>query len=99
MRLVHSSQGVGVAEGAFIQIAVVGVSAHFDGPLAGPEEVVEESVVVMDRQPQHVIGQGAGVPELLVPPGIGIVVPDRCFAQVSRAAGHLHVAIGDSKKV
>ena len=96
-RLLHSNQGVGVGEGAFLQIAVVGVSSHSDGPLAGPQEVVEENVVVMDRQLQHVVGHGLGVPELLVPPGVGVVVSDRCFAQVSRSAGHLHVAISGSK--
>ena len=91
------AQGVGVAEGASLQDAVVGVSSRFEGPSAGPQEVVQEDVAVIALQLQLVVGRGLVVGELLFPPGVGVVFPDRCFAQVSRAAEHLHVAICGSQ--
>lgn len=77
-----SAQGVGVMEGAaFLQEAVVFMGSRFHRSLADSHQVIEEDVTVMNLELQYVTLLTIEVAELLLPPGIGIVVADGCLTQ------------------
>lgn len=87
-------------EGApFLQEAVVAVGAILDLPLTHSYQLIEENVAVMDFQLQHVVFLSGEVLELLLPPGVLVVVTHRRFTQRRCVAEHLDVAVCGSQEV
>lgn len=72
---------------------------RFHLPLAFSNQVVEEEVAVMERELQSVTLLCAEVGELLLPPGVLVVVANRCFTQTGRATEDHDIAIGGSQEV
>ncbi|TNN27130.1 hypothetical protein EYF80_062728 [Liparis tanakae] len=61
-------------EGAsLLQEAVVLVCSLSDLTLAGPQQVIEADVAVVDLQPQHLVHLGRVAGELVLPPRVTVV--------------------------
>lgn len=77
-----SAEGVGVMEGpSFLQVAVVLIASWLQPTLADSQQVIEDEVAVVNLEPQHVVLLSLEVGEVLLPPGVGVVVANRRFAQ------------------
>lgn len=77
-----SVECVGIMEGAsFLQEAVVVMGSPLDLPLTDSKQIIEEKVAVMYFQPQDVVFLSIEVLELFLPPGIFVIIPNRCFTQ------------------
>lgn len=77
-----SAEGVGIMEGAaFLQEAVMLMGSLLDLSLADSQQVIEDKVTVVNFEPQNVVLLSLEVGELLLPPGVLVVVANRCFTQ------------------
>lgn len=94
-----SAKGVRVVKGAtFLQVAVNVEASPPQLSLADPEQVIHEDVAVKELQLQSVAFQSVEVPELLLPPGVFVVVANSRFTQNDGAKIHFDVAIGLSQE-
>lgn len=77
-----SAEGVGIMKGAaFLQEAVMRMGSLLDQSLAVSQQVIEDKVPVVNFEPQNVVLLSAEVSELLVPPGVDLVITDSCPTQ------------------
>lgn len=83
----------------FLQVAVEVMGPLFHLSLADSKQVIEEDVTVMDLKLQSVTLLSTEVGELLLPPGVLVVVANRCFTQIGRATEDYDIAIGGSQEV
>lgn len=89
---------VGVVEAAtFIQGALVVVGSPHELSLAKAQLIIKDEVAVKDFHPQDVVLLSSQGSELLLPPGVDLVVEDSRLTQADSTAKQLHVAIGDAQ--
>lgn len=94
------AERVGVIEAApLVQGALVVKASLLEHHCANTQPIIKDKVAVIDLQPQVVIFQSVSVGELLLPPGVNLVVNGSRLAQTGRPAEHLHVTIGDSQTI
>lgn len=88
-----------VVKGAtFLQVAVNVESSFLQLSLADPEQVIHEDVAVEELQLQSVAFVSVEVHELLLPPGVFVVVANSCFTQTDGTKEDFDVAISLSKE-
>lgn len=86
-------------EGApFLQEAVVAVGSLPDLPLTDSDQVIKEKIAVVDFQLQGAVFLSVEVLELLLPPGVLVVVTDGRFTQRRSVEEHLDVAVRGSEE-
>lgn len=83
----------------FLKEAVNFVASPSQLSLADSEQVIEEHVAVVELQPQSVTFLGVEVQELLLPPGVLVVVANRCFTQIDGSEVDFDVAVGRSQEI
>lgn len=89
------AQGVGVMKSAsFSQVAVDVVASHRQLPGAPSDQVVKDGVLIEHFKGHNGTRRGRIVGELLVPPGILVVVTDDGGPQGGRTTEHLNVGVG-----
>lgn len=94
------AENVLVVKGAaFLEVAVNGVASPNEFPLADPKQVVHEHVAVEKLQLQSVTFLGVKVHELLLPPGVFVVVAHSCFTQSDGAEADFDVAVSRSQEI
>lgn len=77
-----SNKSVGITEGAaFLQEAVMLMGSQLDLSLTDSQQVIENEVTVVNFEPQDVVLLSLEVGELLLPPGVDVVVANGCFPQ------------------
>lgn len=77
-----SNKSVGIMEGAaFLQEAVMLMGSRLDLSLTDSQQVIEKDVTVVNFEPQNVILLSLEVEELLLPPGVDVVVANGRFPQ------------------
>lgn len=67
--------------------------------LADSKQVIEEDVTVMDLELQSVTLLCTEVGEILLPPGVLVVIANSCFTQTGRATEDCDIAIGGSQEI
>lgn len=65
---------------AFLQEAVMLMGPHLDLSLTDSQQVIENDVTVANFEPQNVVLLSLEVGELLLPPGVDVVVANGCFS-------------------
>lgn len=91
---------VRVVKGAtFLQVAVNAEASPSQLSLADPEQVIQEHVAVEELQPQSVAFLRVEVHELLLPPGVFVVVANSCFTQSDGAKGDCDIAVSRSQEI
>lgn len=95
-----AAHSVRVVKGAtFLEVAVNFVGPRSQLSLADPEQVVQEHVAVQELQLQGVALPSVKVPELLLPPGVLVVVANSCFPQSDGAKADFDVAVSRSQEI
>lgn len=84
-------------DSTFVQEAVVLMGSQLDLSLTDSQQIIKDEVTVMNFKPQYVILLGLEVGKLFFPPGVLVVVANRCFTQRGRATEHFHIAICGSQ--
>lgn len=100
LQMRHSAKNVRVVKGAtFLEVAVNVVASRHQLSLADPDQVIQEKVAVVELQLQSVTFLGVPVHELLLPPGVFVVVANSCFTQSDGAKDDFDIAVGRSQEI
>lgn len=91
---------VRVVKGAtFLEVALNVVASPSQLSLADPEQIIQQHVAVEDLQLQSVTFLSVEVQELLLPPGVFVVVANSRFTQRDGAKGDFNVAVSLSQEI
>lgn len=100
LQLRLSAKSVRVVKGAtFLEVAVNVVASQFQLSQADSEQVIQEHIAVKELQLQRITFLSVEKQELLLPPGVFVVVANSCFTQNNGAQGDFDIAVRRSQEI